>query len=315
MPRWIANLEAIGRACWREIYREIGYEQVVDFRRQPNPFLKIHWRSKSNLSFRQLVAFSGDASTCRIDPTAYVEGGAPITLGDRVVLEPGVLLATSSHRFRHGQFALGRIEARPIVIEDNVKIGAGSIICGGVRLGKGCVIQPDSVVSNTIAPGVTAGGVPARPYVRQSLPNAAVLPALLNRVATGTYLSATSVIIRRCFGNQIRIERGAFINREITIKGRGKLRIGARAFLAPRVEIDLTDDSEVSVIDHDVWIASGTKLVAPFRVRASSILAAGCHFSGFQNRTGVWAGRPPKRVHRSPEAVAQRTTVRGQKKS
>jgi acetyltransferase-like isoleucine patch superfamily enzyme len=55
-----------------------------------------------------------------------------------------------------------RDEGRPIVIEDNVWIGAGCIIMPGVTIGEGAVIGAQSVVTKSIPPRVVAGGSPAR---------------------------------------------------------------------------------------------------------------------------------------------------------
>jgi len=49
----------------------------------------------------------------------------------------------------------------PIVIEDDVWIGAGSIVLPGVRIGKGSVIVANSVVSASVPPMVVARGNPA----------------------------------------------------------------------------------------------------------------------------------------------------------
>jgi acetyltransferase-like isoleucine patch superfamily enzyme len=49
----------------------------------------------------------------------------------------------------------------PIVIEDNVWIGANTIILSGVRIGNGSIITANSVVTKDIPPKVIAGGNPA----------------------------------------------------------------------------------------------------------------------------------------------------------
>ena len=49
-----------------------------------------------------------------------------------------------------------------IIIEDDVWIGAGSIITAGVTIGKGTVIGAGSVVTKDIPQNVIAAGVPAK---------------------------------------------------------------------------------------------------------------------------------------------------------
>lgn len=50
---------------------------------------------------------------------------------------------------------------KPIVIEDNVWIGANSIILPGVKIGRGSVISANSVVTKDVPQMVVAGGNPA----------------------------------------------------------------------------------------------------------------------------------------------------------
>jgi len=50
---------------------------------------------------------------------------------------------------------------KDIVIEDNVWLGANTIVLSGVKIGRGSVISANSVVVKDIPPMVVAGGNPA----------------------------------------------------------------------------------------------------------------------------------------------------------
>ncbi len=52
--------------------------------------------------------------------------------------------------------------ALPIIIKDDVWIGAGAIICPGVTVGKGAVIAAGAVVNKDVADYTIVGGVPAK---------------------------------------------------------------------------------------------------------------------------------------------------------
>ncbi len=54
------------------------------------------------------------------------------------------------------------ITSKPVVIEDEVWIGFNATILKGVRIGKGAVVQPGSVVLTDIEPGKTVAGNPAK---------------------------------------------------------------------------------------------------------------------------------------------------------
>lgn len=52
--------------------------------------------------------------------------------------------------------------ASPVIIEDDVMIGANSVILEGVRVGKGAVVAAGSVVTKDVEPNTVVGGSPAR---------------------------------------------------------------------------------------------------------------------------------------------------------
>jgi len=52
--------------------------------------------------------------------------------------------------------------AKPVVIEDDVWIGAHSVILKGVRIGQGAVVSAGAVVATSVQPFTLVGGNPAR---------------------------------------------------------------------------------------------------------------------------------------------------------
>ena len=52
--------------------------------------------------------------------------------------------------------------ATPVVVEDNVLIGANAVVIEGVRIGEGAVVAAGSVVIEDVEPGMVVAGVPAR---------------------------------------------------------------------------------------------------------------------------------------------------------
>lgn len=87
-----------------------------------------------------------------------------ITIGRRVLVGTSVEIYDSDfHGLRVED--RGRSEpdwARPVVIEDDVFIGANVRILKGVTIGQGSVVANGSVVVSSVPPGVVAAGVPAR---------------------------------------------------------------------------------------------------------------------------------------------------------
>ncbi|MGE0014798.1 MAG: sugar O-acetyltransferase [Candidatus Methanomethylophilaceae archaeon] len=86
-----------------------------------------------------------------------------ITLGDYVMVGPNVTIITPDHsRDPQRRRAVGTV-SRPVVIEDDAWIGAGSIILPGITVGKGSIVGAGSVVTRDVTAGTTVAGNPARP--------------------------------------------------------------------------------------------------------------------------------------------------------
>lgn len=50
----------------------------------------------------------------------------------------------------------------PVIIEDNVLVGANAVVLEGIRIGKGSVVAAGSVVTENVESGVVVAGTPAR---------------------------------------------------------------------------------------------------------------------------------------------------------
>jgi acetyltransferase-like isoleucine patch superfamily enzyme len=74
-----------------------------------------------------------------------------ITVGDRVLVGPGVTLSTAGHPV-HPDERFDFITYAPIVIEDDVWIGAGATVTPGVTIGRGSVVGAGAVVATDVPP-------------------------------------------------------------------------------------------------------------------------------------------------------------------
>ena len=74
-----------------------------------------------------------------------------ITIGDRVMIGPRVTLSTAGHPVElHERY--DAITHAPIVIEDDVWIGAAVTVTPGVRIGRGSVVGAGAVVARDVPP-------------------------------------------------------------------------------------------------------------------------------------------------------------------
>lgn len=94
---------------------------------------------------------------------------APITIGDNVIIGPNTIINSGTHIYSDS----GRLirdqghKKAPIIIENDVFIGADVFILPGVIIGEGSVIGAGSVVTSSIAPYSVAVGTPARVIKRR----------------------------------------------------------------------------------------------------------------------------------------------------
>ncbi len=79
--------------------------------------------------------------------------GARATVGNNCHIGAGAVLAG----------VLEPPSATPVIIEDNVLIGANAVVLEGVTVCKGAVVAAGSVVTRNVEPGMVVAGIPARP--------------------------------------------------------------------------------------------------------------------------------------------------------
>ncbi|MEI3037395.1 MAG: 2,3,4,5-tetrahydropyridine-2,6-dicarboxylate N-acetyltransferase [Oscillospiraceae bacterium] len=125
----------------------------------------IHARIEPGAIIREQVQIGDNAV---IMMGAVINIGAVI--GEGTMIDMGAVLggrAMVGKRCHIGAGAVlaGVVEppsATPVVVEDNVLIGANAVVIEGVRIGEGSVVAAGSVVIEDVAPGMVVAGVPAR---------------------------------------------------------------------------------------------------------------------------------------------------------
>ena len=90
-----------------------------------------------------------------------------VEIGQRCLIGANVTIVdtdfhTISPLGRHDDSNLEQVAVSPVIIEDDVFIGAGVTILKGVRIGKNSVVGGGSVVTHNIPPDSVVAGNPAR---------------------------------------------------------------------------------------------------------------------------------------------------------
>ena len=91
-----------------------------------------------------------------------------ITIGNNVSIAYNVLIQDSDYHTTYDDNGNPKPQTLPIMIEDNVWIGANVIILKGVTIGEGSIIAAGSVVTKSIPSYSLAGGNPAR-IIKQNI--------------------------------------------------------------------------------------------------------------------------------------------------
>jgi maltose O-acetyltransferase len=110
---------------------------------------------------RGMLARLEIGSDCSIDAECMLEISEKLRIGNRVTLEPGVMILTSTHELDFPQHRAGKIVTSPVSIGDGAWLRARSIVLPGVEIGAGAVVEAGAVVNKNVEAHTRVGGMPA----------------------------------------------------------------------------------------------------------------------------------------------------------
>lgn len=109
-----------------------------------------------------------------IEDRAIIMMGAVVNIGAKIgeatMIDMGVIIGGRVQVGKNCHIGAGTVlagvieppSAKPVVIEDNVVIGANAVVLEGVRVGKGSVVAAGAVVTEDVPENVVVAGMPAK---------------------------------------------------------------------------------------------------------------------------------------------------------
>ena len=87
----------------------------------------------------------------------------PVTIGNHVNLAQGITVTALNHNFDDTTKRIDEqgIATKPVIISDDVWIGANAVILPGVTIGRHVVVAAGAVVTKDVPDNTIVGGVPA----------------------------------------------------------------------------------------------------------------------------------------------------------
>src|SRR5687767_10786243 len=98
---------------------------------------------------------------CNLGAECVLDLSETLSIGDRVTLEPGVMILTSTHELDFPQHRAGKIILNPVSIGVGAWLRARAVVLPGVKIGAGAVVEAGAVVNKDVEPNARVGGIPA----------------------------------------------------------------------------------------------------------------------------------------------------------
>ncbi|NWJ96739.1 MAG: acyltransferase [Chloroflexi bacterium] len=118
------------------------------------------------------IKFSGGSGDVRIGKNSYINSGTVIysgngiTIGESILIAANCTLAPVNHEYKLKAIKIIEQRFAPskggIIIEDDVWIGANTVILDGAYLRKGCVVGASSLVTQELESYSVNVGIPTK---------------------------------------------------------------------------------------------------------------------------------------------------------
>ena len=160
-PRWFVRLLA-------PLYQHRGWRsKIYSSVRMDTPPYRRFWLGRRSVveSYCCINNAVGDViigDYTRIGLHSTIIG--PVCIGNHVNLAQGITITALNHNFSDATKRIDEqgITTKPVVIKDDVWIGANAVVLPGVTIGSHAVVAAGAVVTHDVSDNTVVGGVPAK---------------------------------------------------------------------------------------------------------------------------------------------------------
>mgnify|MGYP000233476699 FL=1 len=93
-----------------------------------------------------------------IGEDVWIDNLAEVSIGSNCCLSQGAMLLCGNHNYRLPTFDL---MVKPIIVEDGAWVGAKSVVCPGVTVGRDSILTVGSMATSNLETGKIYQGIPA----------------------------------------------------------------------------------------------------------------------------------------------------------
>ncbi len=99
-----------------------------------------------------------------LNADSKIGGQTGVKIGNYVQLAYNVNITSVNHSYQNPKLPIKKQRSfgGPVIIEDDVWIGANSMILPNIKIGRGAIVGANAVVTKNVKPYSIVGGVPAR---------------------------------------------------------------------------------------------------------------------------------------------------------
>lgn len=165
---WIGNAQEVQALLEQQADRITESHVENDRRNSAIPmldFTKVNARIEPGAMIRDRVEIGDNAV---IMMGAIINIGAAV--GEGSMIDMGAILGARATVGKHAHIGAGAVlagvleppSATPVIVEDNVLVGANAVVLEGVRIGKEAVVAAGAIVTEDVPAGAVVAGSPAR---------------------------------------------------------------------------------------------------------------------------------------------------------